>query len=320
MIEMVNPDNFNRAESDMYFGNVVNDGGLGKFVHRRELMSVANQIVIRPNRDTLYSSAVFDLDAGPVTITLPRAGRRFMSMQIIDEEQYVHLVAYDPGTYTLTRKKVGTRYALAAIRTLIDPDDPHDLAEAHAIQDAIKVDQKAPGVFEVPNWDRVSQKKVHNALLTLAETVTDTRRMFGSRKEVDPIRHLIGTAFGWGGNPEHDATYLNVTPARNDGETVYAVRVKDVPVDGFWSISVYNAHGYFERNEQNAYSVNSTTAKRTEDGTVIVQFGGTSDDRNVNVLPIVAGWNYTVRLYRPRASILEGRWTFPPALPIQTSA
>src|SRR3712207_334876 len=64
----VTPDNFVRAESDLYFGNIVKDGGFGKFVHRREPAAIDNQTVIRLNRDTLYSAAVFDLDAGPVTI------------------------------------------------------------------------------------------------------------------------------------------------------------------------------------------------------------------------------------------------------------
>src|SRR5262245_9121994 len=66
----VTPDNFNRAESDLNFGFMVKDGALGKFVHHRELSSIDNPIV-RPNRDTLYSMSVFDLDAGPVTLTLP---------------------------------------------------------------------------------------------------------------------------------------------------------------------------------------------------------------------------------------------------------
>lgn len=66
----VNVDNFARAESDMYFGSAVKDGALEKFVHRRDPASVDQQTVIPMNRDTLYSSAVFDLDAGPVTITL----------------------------------------------------------------------------------------------------------------------------------------------------------------------------------------------------------------------------------------------------------
>jgi hypothetical protein len=32
-------------------------------------------------------------------------------------------------------------------------------------------------------------------------------------------------------------------------------------VDGFWSISVYNADGFFEPNERGAYSVNNITAR-----------------------------------------------------------
>jgi hypothetical protein len=75
----VTADNFPRAESDLYFGNIVKDGGLGQFIHRREPVAIDQQNVIRLNRDTLYSAAVFDLDAGPVTITLPDAGKRFMS-------------------------------------------------------------------------------------------------------------------------------------------------------------------------------------------------------------------------------------------------
>jgi hypothetical protein len=102
---------------------------------------------------------------------------------------------------------------------------------------------------------------VRNALLVLGSTLPDSRRMFGRPDDVDPIRHLIGTATAWGGNPESEATYLNVTPEHNDGTTAYTLTVKDVPVDGFWSISVYNAEGYFEANDRNAYTLNNLTAK-----------------------------------------------------------
>ncbi len=68
----VTADNFIRAESDLYFSNVVKDGGFGKFLHFRTPSPIEHQSVIRLNRDTLYSAAVFDLDAGPVTITPPR--------------------------------------------------------------------------------------------------------------------------------------------------------------------------------------------------------------------------------------------------------
>jgi hypothetical protein len=311
----VTPDNFPRAESDLYFSGIVGDGGFGKFMHRREPAAIDNQTVIRLNRDTLYSAAVFDLDAGPVTIRLPDAGARFMSMQVLDEDQYTPAVSYGAGSHTLTREQIGTRYVLVGIRTLVDPADPKDVSAVHALQDALKVEQPGgPGKFEVPHWDPASQKKVREALIALAATLPDTRRMFGPKQAVEPVRRLIGAASAWGGNPETDALYLNIVPPKNDGQTVYAVNVKDVPVDGFWSISVYDAKGYYEKNALNAYSLNSITAKKGTDGTVAVRFGG-CDGKVANCLPVVPGWNYMVRLYRPRAEVLNGTWKFPEAQP-----
>ena len=295
----VTAENFRRAESDLCFGNIVKDGGFGKFHHNRELASIDRQPVIRLNRDTLYSAAVFDLDAGEVTITLPDAGKRFMSLQVIDNDQYCPAVFYGAGKHTFTREQIGMQYVMIGIRTLVDPANPNDVEEVHKLQDAIKVEQKAFGTFEVPNWDRANQKKVRNALLVLGSTLPDSRRMFGPKADVDPMRHLIGTAMAWGGNPEKDAIYLNVTPAMNDGKAAYRLTVKDVPVDAFWSISVYNAEGYFQENKENAYTLNNLTAKKGEDGSITVQFGG-GDGKTPNCLPIVPGWNYIVRLYRPR--------------------
>jgi hypothetical protein len=269
------------------------------------------------NRDTLYSAAVFDLDAGPVTIALPDAGKRLMSMQVIDQDHYTHGVFYG-GKHALTKKDIGTRYVLMAVRTLVDPANADDVKRVHALQDAIKVEQPGgPGKFEIPNWDTVSQKKIRDALLVLGASTSGFKHAFGSKEQVDPVNHLIGTAMGWGGNPEKDATYVGVTPPGNDGKTAYRLTVKDVPVDGFWSISVYNAEGYFQANPQNAYSVNNITAMKSADGSVVIQFGGSGNEATVNYLPITPGWNYTVRLYRPRAEILNGKWKFPDAVPIK---
>ena len=148
--------------------------------------------MIRANRDTLYSSAIFDLDAGPVTVTLPDAGTRFMSLIVIDEDQYTLTTVYAPGAFTGTKEQVGTRYVMVGLRTFADPNDPQDLERAHALQDAVKVHQKSAGAFDVPNWDPVSQKKVRDALITLAATFPDTKGMFGPKDKVDPVRHLIG--------------------------------------------------------------------------------------------------------------------------------
>ena len=313
----VTVDNFKRAESDMYFSTVaVKQNSLGKFFHYRELFSVDNQTVIRGNRDTLYSSSVFDLDAGPVTITLPDVGKRFMSLMVVSEDHYAFDVKYGAGSYTFTREQAGTRYILAGLRTLVDPLDPKDLDVVHSLQDAVEINQPGgPGKFEIPQWDTASQKKVRDALLILGETMPDFSGAFGKKEDVDPVRHLIGTALGWGGNPEKDAKYLNVVPLNNDGKTIYKLAVKDVPVDAFWSISLYNAAGYYEKNNQNAYTVNNITAKKEGDGSIVIQFGG-CDGKPSNCLPIPKGWNYTVRLYRPGLDILNGKWKFPEPQPV----
>ena len=312
----VTADNFVRAESDMYFAAMVKDVGLGRFDHRREPTAIDDQDVVRMNRDTLYSGAVFDLDAGPVRIAMPDPGKRFMSLQVFDEEEYSPLVSYGAGIHTLTREGVGTRYAAVAVRTLVNPEDPQDVAEVHRLQDAIRVEVKSPGQFELPNWDKASQAKVREALATLGSTLPGLRGAFGPRGEVDPIHHLIGAATGWGGNPEKDASYETYWPAKNDGKTAHRLTVKDVPVDGFWSVSVYNAKGYFEKNAQGSYSINNLTAKKDADGGVTIQFGG-DPAKAPNCIPIVSGWNYLVRLYRPRKEILEGKWKFPEAQPVQ---
>jgi hypothetical protein len=194
----VRVDNFRRAESDSYFGRFVKDGGFGKFHHERELADIDHQSVIRLNRDTLYSFGVFDLDAAPVTVTLTDAGKRYMAMQVIDEDHYATDVFYAPGAHTLAKDKIGTRYVCLAIRTFVNPKDPDDVKAVHALQDGIKVEQAAAGKFEVPDWDQESLKKIRVALLALVEANggLDSARMFGRKGEVDPVQHLMGTAAG----------------------------------------------------------------------------------------------------------------------------
>jgi hypothetical protein len=308
---------FARAETDLYFGNSVRRGGFGKLYHYRTPTPIDKQEVIRMNRDTLYSSAVFDLDAGPVTVVMPDPGKRFMSLLVVDQDHYNPPVVYAPGTYTFSKDKIGTRYMMVAVRTLLNPADPADVKAANALQDKIVVQQPGgPGKFEVPKWDPVSQNKVRDALLVLGSMsgASPTVRRFGAKSEVDPIQHLLATAAGWGGNPPEAAVYTPFFPKANDGKTVHRLTVKDVPVDGFWSISIYNAKGYFEKNALESYSVNNLTAKPNADGSFTVQFGGCAKD-TPNCLFTPPGWNYVARLYRPRKEVVDGTWQFPLAAP-----
>ena len=87
----------------MYFAGRVKESGIGKLFHYREVMPIDKQAVVRANRDTLYSTGVFDLDAGPVTVTLPDPGKRFMSMQVFDEDQYSPGTFYAPKTFSFSK-------------------------------------------------------------------------------------------------------------------------------------------------------------------------------------------------------------------------
>jgi hypothetical protein len=101
----VTADNFIRAETDGVFADIEKQGGFGKFKHYRVLSSTDDHIVKRANRDTLYSVGVFDLDAGPVTISLPDAGKRFMTIIVTDEDHYGFTVAYGLAATRSSRRK-----------------------------------------------------------------------------------------------------------------------------------------------------------------------------------------------------------------------
>ena len=314
---IVTRDNFTRAETDFHFAQTVRGGGFGRVMHRRDMVPVDRQGIVRMNRDTLYSAGVFDLAAAPVTITLPDPGRRYMSLQVISEDQYTPLVAYAPGRYAIDEARAGTRYAMLLVRTLADPRRTEDMAAAHRLQDAIAVEQLRAGTFAVPDWDSASRESVREEVVALSrQQHIDSHRMFGAKGEVEPLAYQIGVAAGWGGLPPSAAVYDSGAVAKNDGKTVYRLSVHNVPVDGFWSISVYNRAGYFEKNVLDAYSVNNVTAVPNVDGSVTVQFGGCNRDI-ANCLQIMPGWNYTVRLYRPRAEVLSGAWSFPKPQPVE---
>lgn len=311
--EAVTIDNFRRAESHHYFGGYVAKGCFGKLCSDRGPPAVDAQTVIRMNRDTPYTAGIFDLTT-PLTIVKPDTGKRFQSMLVISEDHYNPLIAYAPGNYTITQESAGSRYVAVLFRTFMDPNDPKDVAAAHSAQDAIQVSQAEPGKFEIPDWDQDQRARLSGILASLMAFTGDSRGMFGPKGKVDPVRHLIGTAAGWGGNPIEDAKYVMGAVPRNDGTTPYVLTVKDVPVDGFWSITVYNAQGFYEAPEH-AISVNNVTGKRNKDGSMTIHFGG--DPTAVNYLRIMPGWNYIVRLYRPRPEVVDGRWTFPEAQPVR---
>jgi hypothetical protein len=307
MAERVTVDNFVRAETNRMFAGLAADaGGVNTLMHNRAPASVEHQTVIRMNRDTLYSFAVVDITSG-ATVTVPEHGDRYVSVMIVNQDHYINEIFHDPGDFELTVERHETPYVVTAIRVLVDPNDPADLDAVAQIQDGFRITAGSAQPFVVPDYDEASFDNIRKAVLSLAAGGMSSVAMFGTRTEVDPIHHLLGTAAGWGGLPETEASYVAVV-----GPPVERCELRvegDVPVDAFWSISVYNADGFFEPNPAGVYSINGITAVREPDGSIVVRFGDHGDAPNS--IPITAGWNYLVRLYRPRPEILSGAWKFP---------
>ncbi|MGR5325972.1 DUF1214 domain-containing protein [Vibrio sp. DNB22_17_1] len=310
----VTASNYVRAETDFQMKDYVGKYGcFGKFLHSRDPYDVNNQVTIRANRDTLYSFGVFDLRS-PLTITLPETGGRYQSLMIVNQDHSIWSF-YGPRTGTLTEEKAGTRYVFLALRTFAAPNDEQDMKEAHRLQDAVKFKQADIGKLEVPDWKKEEVEQMRETINVVASTVTDSSKMFGRKENLDPVYWLLGAALGWGGLPAEAATYANVVPEKNDGKTPYTLTVTDVPVYGFWSVTLYDDKGWIPVNEYNAYSFNNVTAKKEKDGSITIHFGG--DPKADNFLPIVPGWNYIVRMYQPGPDILNGSWTFPNAKPVE---
>ncbi len=306
--EPVTLDNIVRAESDTAIRGIVKMfGALGKFAHLREPTPLDNQTIIRMNRDTLYSVAIIDLSE-PATVIMPETGGRYMSMHVVNQDHYMYAVA-KPGRYALTKEDAGTRYVQVAIRTFVDANDPKDIKAANALQDQIKLTGGGEGPLEMTEWNQDQLNIARQSLNALATLGLDAGRAFGRKGEVDPIHYYVGGISGWGGLPKKNAIYLLDAVEKNDGSP-YAVTAKDVPVNAFWSITVYNSDGFMEKNDRDVYSFNNVTATPNKDGAITIHFGNCEDGR-VNCLPISQDWNYAVRLYEPGEEIINGTWKFP---------
>ena len=90
------------------------------------------------------------------------------------------------------------------------------------------------------------------------------------------------------------------------------------PVNGFWSLTLYNEHHFFAPNALNRYSLGTKnkTLKPNADGSLTfhVQADPPPDAQRANWLPAPSGdFSLYVRAYWPKAEIMEGSWT-PPAV------
>lgn len=135
------------------------------------------------------------------------------------------------------------------------------------------------------------------------------------------------TLVGALGMPTKSAVYYIREP--EDRTKEYELRVKDVPCHAMWSITIYDAKGYFPSQKGQLedmfplaqifntsinlclghYNVMHRRLKQEPDGTYIIKFKKKSDD--YNTLTIFDGWNYAIRIYNPGKTAQTQEWIFP---------
>lgn len=124
-----------------------------RIYHRRDLSDHKDRSVTTPNNDTLYSLAWIDLTQGPVTLTIPPSGERYVSAAILnmftdnDAVLGTRVSGGEGGVFTIVGPgqslagdrvvRVLTPHAWVLVRTLVD--GPADMAAARAVQSGFKV-------------------------------------------------------------------------------------------------------------------------------------------------------------------------------------
>ncbi len=314
----VDAKNFVRAETDMQMkGYSSKPFTFGQFTHGRKAYDVDHQVTLSGNRDTIYSFGTFDLSKSDLTITMPDAKGKYMTLMPISQDHDIYPGLNAPGTYTFKQSEVGTRYMVFVVRTLVDPNDPKDMERAHKLQDGIVVKQADKGdASGLQKWNEDEMLSIRKAYNTLGSAASSSASYFGVKCDRSYLDDAMGVAVGWGGMQQKDALYLPTQVAKNDGKTAYTITVpKEVPVDGFWSVTIYNQERFMVKNEYNSYALNSLTAEKNADGTSTLHLGG--DPKAKNFLYIPEGWLYIVRFYQPHKEILDGSWTFPKAVEVK---
>lgn len=113
--------------------------------------------------------------------------------------------------------------------------------------------------------------------------------------------------------------YFDSEAKRLNGANAYTVTFKNgeiSPVNGFWSLTLYNAGHFFSPNPLNRYSLGTKnkSLKFSDDGSLMLYVQSESpgaDKSNWLPAPKEADFSLYIRAYWPKPAILDGTWTPP---------
>jgi hypothetical protein len=136
-------------------------------------------------------------------------------------------------------------------------------------------------------------------------------------------KRAVVSMLGLGANPPEDAVYpllmADADGDKVDGSQDYVLHFAKSelpPVSAFWSITMYDDHGFQVSNELNRFALGDRDPlEYNADGSLdlYIQHANPGSDRQSNWLPAPNGPSgITMRLYLPDVSVLAGAWAPPP--------
>jgi hypothetical protein len=124
--------------------------------------------------------------------------------------------------------------------------------------------------------------------------------------------------FEIGMNRPEDAIYPDTGITPLDGRNKYVIHFAKgalPPVNEFWSVTIYDLHGFTVPNQTNRYTLGDRSdLKSNADGSLDIYLQGEKPgaDKEVNWLPTPAQpFSLHARLYSPRSAAIDGTWSMP---------
>lgn len=292
----VTEENFAQAYTDKRLATIIDKaGGLNTFLKMPVPSSdPTQQFVVRMNRDTAYSTSVFDLSSRDVYITIPET-ERYVTIQIVDQNHETQRMIYGPGRYLITAK---TQFAFVIVRTL-DPD----------LRDNIGVEAPEPAPYVVQDWDAASFAEIEErGNKDFSNGYHQASAYSNTESGQTPYMNYVGAAGGWGGAMVQDNVYQTSTYFDVDG--CYETTFVDPEATYFWSATVYNGDGYMFNDAANISS--EMDPEQNEDGTYTLRFGCDGEPNNI---PVAEGndtgrFNVLMRHYGPSQMVSDGEYGY----------
>ncbi len=151
------------------------------------------------------------------------------------------------------------------------------------------------------------------------QIITDSMGVYGTFY----LKRAIISLVGLGANLPEDAIYpINLGDADGkplNGANRYVLHFEQAaipPAEAFWSLTLYDDHGFPTANALNRCAIGDRDPLSfNPDGSLdlLIQHQSPGTDRESNWLPAPSGaFNVLLRLYAPKAPVIDGRWVPPP--------